>query len=84
MAIAFQWMSVTKARVPQNLSEIFNGSGWRDLQQDRSKILGNRGENPETGGMHQVPNCYEGYGPVQYHLRTKTSHECYLFETIYR
>ena len=37
-------MSVTKAWVPQISSEIFNGSGSRDLQQDRSNILGRVGE----------------------------------------
>ena len=71
MAIAFKWMSVTKARVSQVSSKIFNGSGSRDLLQWG-------GGSPKIVGMHLVQSFYGGYDPVQYHLRTKASHKFYL------
>ena len=45
-----QWMSVTKAWVSKISSEYFNGSGSRDLQQDRSEILRDGREGRMAGG----------------------------------
>ena len=46
-----QWMSVTKAWVSKISSEYFNGSGSRDLQQDRSEILRDgKGDGGDIGG----------------------------------
>ena len=84
-----QWMSVTKAWVSKISSEYFNGSGSRDLQQDRSEILRDGKEGRWGGhrrskkwGMHLVASIYWCYDPVQYYLRTKKSHKFYLHETI--
>ena len=43
-------MSVTKAWVSKISSEYFNGSGSRDLQQDRSEILRDGREGRMAGG----------------------------------
>ena len=66
-------MSVTKAWVPQISSEIFNGSGSRDLQQDRSNILRDVWDSKFLWVL----------SPVKYHLRAKASHKFYLYQTIY-
>ena len=50
MTFTFQWMSITKARVSQISSEYFNGSGSRDLQQDRSEIVRDGREGRMAGG----------------------------------
>ena len=90
MTFTFQWMSVAKAGASQISSEYFNGSGSRDLQQDRSEILrdGKEGRwgghrSSKNWGLHLVPSIYWCYDPVQYYLRTKVSHKFDLHETIY-
>ena len=54
MTFTLQWMSVTKAGVSQISSEIFNGIGSADQDQDRRKLV--RG-----GGMHLVPGFHGCY-----------------------
>ena len=76
-------MSVTKARVPQMSSEIFNGSGLRDLQQDRSNILRDGWGEVQKLGDPPSSKFLWCYGPLQYHFRTKASWKFYLYETIY-
>ena len=49
-------MSLTKTWVSQISSEIFNGSGSKDLQQDHSKILRNGGGRGGWGVVVFLPH----------------------------